>query len=148
MNRVIDRRERVYRAFKAFLSEFVRYLNDRSEEGWAILVEGQRDSRALRKLGYGGQVVTVSLLGRSGPWALKGAMKVIILTDLDSEGASLASKYAKKLGREGVVTSLSERKWLKAASRGVFLHIENLGRFAKADDLEWNGVSGGPYGAG
>ncbi|MDG6989270.1 MAG: hypothetical protein JRN21_08120 [Nitrososphaerota archaeon] len=145
---MIDRRERVYQAFKAFLSEFVRSLNDRSEEGWAVLVEGQRDSRALRKLGYRGQMVTVSLLGRSGPWALKGSTKVIILTDLDSEGARLASKYTKKLGREGVATSLSERKRLETASRGVFLHIENLERFVKADDIGWNEASGGLYGLG
>jgi len=33
-----------------------------------------------------------------------------------------------------VRASLVERRRLKAASRGVFLHVENLSRFAKAED--------------
>jgi 5S rRNA maturation endonuclease (ribonuclease M5) len=55
---------------------------------------------------------------------------MIILTDLDSEGRRLASKYVRFLTQEGVKPSLSQRKRLSEASRGVFLHIENLGRFA------------------
>jgi 5S rRNA maturation endonuclease (ribonuclease M5) len=130
---MIDRRERVYQAFGAFLADFIRDLNHRSEEGWSLLVEGPRDERALRKLGYGGILVTVSRLGKAGPEALGDARGVMILTDMDREGTVLAARFVKRLSHDGLKTSLKERGRLKAASRGVFLHIENLSRFARED---------------
>jgi 5S rRNA maturation endonuclease (ribonuclease M5) len=132
---LIDKRERIIQAFGAFLSDFVRDLNNLSEDGWSLLIEGPRDERALRKLGYSGTLVTVSRLGRNGPAVFGNRKKVVILTDLDREGTILAARYVKRLSHEGLTTSLIERARLKAASRGVFLHIENLSRFA--EDEVW-----------
>jgi len=129
--KMMDKRERVYQAFGAFLADFVRDLNHLSEAGWAILIEGPRDARAMRRLGFRGPMVTVGALGRSGVGVLADARRVVILTDLDREGATLASRFVKTLNHEGIKTSLSERRRLKAASRGVFLHIENLSRFGE-----------------
>ena len=126
-----DRGERRYQNFEEFLVGFVRDLNLMSDEGWSLLVEGMRDERALRSLGYEGPLVTVSRFGRAGAKALAGAKKGVGLTDLDREGAVLAAKAVKGLNRDGIRTSLRERRRLKAASKGVFLHIENLTRFAK-----------------
>jgi 5S rRNA maturation endonuclease (ribonuclease M5) len=131
---MIDKREKVYQEFGAFLASFIQDLNKMSDEGWSLLVEGLRDERALRRLGFAGPLVTVSELGRAGPRAFGGARKVVLLTDLDREGTVLASKFVKDLAHEGLRTSLNERRRLKAASRGVFLHIENLSRFAKSDE--------------
>ena len=131
---MIDKRKRAYQAFGAFLADFVRDLNLRSDDGWSLLVEGARDERALRKLGYDGRLVTVSSLGRNGRGRLGEAKKVVILTDLDREGAVLAARHLKRLSHEGYKTSLSERRRLKRATRGVFLHIENLSRFGESDD--------------
>ena len=128
---MMDKRERVYQAFGAFLADFVRDLNHLSEAGWVILIEGPRDARAMRRLGFRGPMVTVGALGRSGVGVLADARRVVILTDLDREGATLASRFVKTLNHEGIKTSLSERRRLKAASRGVFLHIENLSRFGE-----------------
>jgi 5S rRNA maturation endonuclease (ribonuclease M5) len=139
---MIDKRERVYQAFGTFLADFIGDLNHSSEDGWSLLVEGLRDRRALRKLGYDGALVTVSLMGRNGPRALNGAKKVVILTDLDREGTVLASKFVRSLAHEGIRTSLSERRRLKAASRGVFLHVENLSRFARPEGIHWEPVTG------
>jgi 5S rRNA maturation endonuclease (ribonuclease M5) len=130
---MINRRRKVYQEFGDFLTGFIHDLNHRSEEGWALLIEGPRDERALRALGYGGNLVRVSLVGRNGTGLLHGLKKVVVLTDLDREGASLAAKFVKRLNHEGIRTSLDERRRLKAASRGVFLHIENLSRFAKSE---------------
>jgi 5S rRNA maturation endonuclease (ribonuclease M5) len=138
----IDKRGRVYQAFGTFLADFVRDLNNRSEEGWSLLVEGIRDQKALRRLGYDGSLVTVSLMGRNGAGALRGARKVVILTDLDREGTVLASKFVESLNHERIETSLSERRRLKAASRGVFLHIENLSRFARPEASRWEPSAG------
>lgn len=141
--RMIDKRERVYQAFGIFLQDFVRDLNNSSEEGWSLLVEGLRDERALRRLGYSGPLLTVSSVARS-PKGGFGGTKVIILTDLDREGAVLASRYAKELAHAGALTSLSERRRLKAASRGVFLHVENLSRFARPEEGRWQPTHTGP----
>ena len=130
---MIDKREKLYQAFGDFLGGFVADLNVLSGEGWSLLVEGKRDARALRKLGYAGHLVTISSLGRKGVSAFDGAKKVVILTDMDREGAVLASRYLKRLSHEGFRTSMRERLRLKIASRGVFLHVENLSRFAKSE---------------
>ena len=110
-----------------------------------MLVEGKRDAIAVRALGYRGRILTVSILGRRGSAALHGVEKVVILTDLDREGALLTSRYLRFLTHEGIVTSLGERRRLRLASRGVFLHIENLGRFSKSEfrGLEADGPSSG-----
>jgi 5S rRNA maturation endonuclease (ribonuclease M5) len=129
---MLDKQEKVYQAFGAFLADFVRDLNQLSEDGWSLLVEGQRDETALRNLGFKGHMVLVSSVGKSGAGAFGTSSKVIIMTDLDREGAVLAARFTKRLGHEGLKTSLTERRRLKRASRGVFLHIENLSRFAEA----------------
>jgi 5S rRNA maturation endonuclease (ribonuclease M5) len=131
---MIDKRERVYQAFGAFLADFVRDLNQRAEEGWVLLVEGARDESAMRTLGYRGRLLTVRLAVRVRGPDPGSLSKVVILTDLDREGASLAAKFVRRLNHEGVRTSLEERRRLKAASRGVFLHVENLSRFGKPED--------------
>jgi 5S rRNA maturation endonuclease (ribonuclease M5) len=127
---LIDKREKLYQAFGDFLARFVADLNVLSGDGWCLLVEGKRDLTALRKLGFIGKVVTVSSVGRFGVSAFGGSAKVIILTDLDREGAVLTSRYLKLLPHDGLRISMRERRRLKAASRGVFLHVENLSRFA------------------
>ena len=118
-------------AFGAFLTEFVRDLNHRSEDGWTLLVEGKRDVKALRGLGFTGGIATISSFSRLGWRAFNGSRRVIILTDLDREGGTLAARSVKRLSHEGLAHSLAERRRLKVASRGVFLHIENLSRFAE-----------------
>ena len=144
---MIDKRERVYQAFGTFLVDYVKDLNDLSGHGWSLLVEGPRDLKAMRSLGYRGRVVTVSLLGRNGVEAFGDAKRAIILTDLDREGTALAAKFTRLLEHEGMVASLRERRRLKAASRGVFLHVENLARFARPEASQWSDASGTGPGA-
>ncbi len=127
---MIDQREKLYQAIGEFIGAFVMDLNHLSDDGWAVLVEGERDKRALRKLGFEGSLVTAASLARKGRSAFGRSRKVVILTDLDREGAVLASKYMKRLSHDGFKTSLRERLRLKVAVRGVFLHVENLSRFA------------------
>ena len=130
---MIDKREKERQAFGEFLQGFVTDLNHLSVDGWSLLVEGQRDYRALRKLGYLGNLVTISSMRRGGNDLFEGNKRVVILTDLDREGAVLAARYIKRLSHDGFRTSLRERQRLKNASHGVFLHIENLARFAIDD---------------
>jgi 5S rRNA maturation endonuclease (ribonuclease M5) len=131
---LIDKREKLYQEIGEFVGGFIRDLSHLSEDGWAVLVEGQRDERALRRLGFDGVLVTAASLARKGGSAFGEDRKVVILTDLDREGSVLASRFVRRLSHEGFKTSLHERLRLKVASRGVFLHVENLSRFAGDGD--------------
>ena len=100
------REERRFEEFASFLQELVKELNDLSEEGAAVLVEGKRDVAALRGLGYTGPLFTVSILTSTAAAREKLRREVstmVILTDLDTEGRRLASRYIKFLSHEGVV---------------------------------------------
>jgi 5S rRNA maturation endonuclease (ribonuclease M5) len=127
---LIDKREKAIQEFGAFVTGFVRDLNHRSEVGWALLVEGKRDERAMRDLGYSGTLATVSSYSKAGRRAFRGSPGVVVLTDLDREGGKMAARLMKKLSHDGFDASLAERRRLMAASKGVFLHVENLSRFA------------------
>ena len=131
---MLHKKPKTYDEFGEFLGALVRDLNHMSEEGWSVLVEGPRDARALRRLGYLGNVVTVSSFVRDGRAAFNEDGNVVILTDLDREGAVLAARYIKRLSHDGFKTSLRERQRLKNASHGVFLHVENLSRFARDEE--------------
>ncbi len=129
--RPVEGDERRFQRFEEFLPGFIKELNDLSAEGAAVLVEGKRDVAALRGLGYSGTLFTVSILN-STPSArerLRKVAKMVVLTDLDVEGRRLASRYVKFLAQEGIEASLAQRRRLSIASRGVFLHVENLRRF-------------------
>lgn len=125
--------ERRFGEFSLFLAELAKELNELSEEGAAVLVEGKRDAVAMRGIGYKGPIFTVSILTSRAAERERlrtQVRKMIIMTDLDSEGRRLASRYVKFLTKEGVQVSLDQRRRLSKASKGVFLHIENLRRFS------------------
>jgi len=131
-------RERRFSEFGEFLGGLVKELNDLSNDGTAVLVEGKRDYNALRGLGYSGPLFTIAIMTSSAATRQRIRKKVkqmVILTDLDTEGQRLASKSIKFLANEGIRPSLAQRKRLSAASRGVFLHIENLKRFGPGDEI-------------
>ncbi len=117
--------------FEEFLTYLVRELNQLSDEKGVVLVEGKRDAIALRNIGYKGEIVSIASLKQREPLGLlERANIVVILTDLDREGRQLAARYVKLLIHNGIKSSLEYRKRLLIASRGTFLHIENLRRFA------------------
>jgi 5S rRNA maturation endonuclease (ribonuclease M5) len=128
----LQREERRFRQFGSFLRDLVKELNDLSAEGAAVLVEGKRDARALAGLGYYGPIYTITILTSNAAYReklRKEVSKMIILTDLDSEGRRLAARYVKFLSQEGISASLAQRRRLSKATRGVFLQVENLRRF-------------------
>ena len=131
---MIDKRQKLYQEIGEFIGDFVRDLNHLSDDGWAVLVEGQRDEKALERLGFNGKLVTAASFARKGGAAFGEYRRVVVLTDLDREGSVLASKYLKRLQHDGFRASLHERLRLKVAARGVFLHVENLRRFAHEED--------------
>jgi 5S rRNA maturation endonuclease (ribonuclease M5) len=121
--------ERRHQQFIEFLVGFIRELNDLSGDGAMVLVEGKRDAAALVELGYIGGIVTSSTV-KSGSPMVRRAERIVILTDLDTEGRRLAARYIKLFSRMGIQTTLAPRGRLSRGSHGKFLHIENLIRFA------------------
>lgn len=120
--------ERRFAEFVEFLKEFVTELNRLGADGGVVLVEGARDVRAMRDVGYRGGIVSIAAKGSES--RLANSKTVVIMTDLDREGGRLAARYAKTLTHRGVAVSFHQRRRLLAASRGVFRHIENLKRFS------------------
>ena len=127
---------RRFEEFQEFLRDFALELNNLSDEGGVVLVEGKRDMIALRGIGYTGKILTASTFNSNeSRKVLMRAKSVSILTDLDRQGRQLAARYTKLLRAEGVETSLVHRKRLSEASRGTFLHVENLKRFSELDSV-------------
>lgn len=123
-------RDKRFSEFVEFLVSFVDELNLLAADGAAVLVEGQRDSRALVGLGYTGTLLTrISLSPNRVEDSIRSVRSVIILTDMDEEGKRLASKYIDFFLSRRIKTSMNERRRLRRASHGIFLHIENLSRF-------------------
>ena len=82
-------------------------------------------------LGCTGPIVTkADLHSKRGATSLRRVKLAIILTDLDEEGRRLAAHYAEFFALRDIKTSLTQRRRLLRASRGTFLHVENLVRFA------------------
>jgi len=134
--------EKKFADFVEFLPGFIMELNRLAAEGSVVLVEGARDVRAMRGVGYKGDIVGVSDVTRKESESLLATSKrVIIMTDLDREGGRLAARFAKSFTHRGVSVSLDQRRRLLLASRGVFRHIENLNRFSQLmADAEVPGV--------
>ncbi|HLQ21451.1 MAG TPA: toprim domain-containing protein [Nitrososphaerales archaeon] len=121
--------ERRFAEFAEFLKEFVTELNRLGADGCVVLVEGARDVRAMRDVGYRGGIVSIAA-AKGSESRLANSKTVVIMTDLDREGRRLAARYARALTHRGLEVSLDQRRRLLAASRGVFRHIENLKRFS------------------
>ena len=79
-----------------------------------IIVEGKRDKAALREIGITGEILELSkkALFEVIEQASEKASKVIILTDLDSEGKKLYSVLRRGLLERGVHVDKIYREWL------------------------------------
>lgn len=99
-----------------------------------MVVEGARDRRAVRRLGWSGPVVMVHR-GRpisataSGLAAARG--KVIVLTDWDTEGGHLARRLRDFLDAEAIRLDLDYRRRLARILRGELTHVEGLFGWAR-----------------
>jgi len=121
-------------AFEAFVDLWGKLLREAEEPGAVVVVEGERDRRAIRRLGWTGAIVVVHR-GRpisataSGLVASRG--KVIVLTDWDSEGGHLARRLRDFLDAEDVALDLDYRRRFARILRGELTHVEGLFGWAR-----------------
>jgi len=107
------------------LKEFIFQLN--TIENGIVIVEGKRDSNALRKLGHTGKVLEFHRFNGMINFADSVAKfeKLIILFDRDKKGRTLTEKTIQLLQRRTKVDLTFKRK-LHIITKGKIMFIEQL----------------------
>ena len=107
------------------LKNFVSELN--SVEKSVVVVEGKRDSNALRKLGYVGKVLEFHRFGGMVHFTDSVAKyeRLIILFDRDKKGRTLTGKTIQLLQRRTKV-DLSYKRKLRQITKGKIMFVEQL----------------------
>jgi len=106
------------------LKEFIFQLNTVNQ---TIIVEGKRDSKALRKLGYVGKILEFHRFGGMVNFAdtVSECDKIILLFDRDKHGQKLTEKAIQLLQRRTKVDTTFKKK-LRKITRGKIMFIEQL----------------------
>ena len=107
------------------LKKFVFELN--SIENGAVVVEGKRDSNALKKLGFTGKVLEFHRFAGMVDFAdsVVKHERLIILFDRDKKGRILTGKAIQLLQRRTKV-DLSFKRKLRIITKGKIMFIEQL----------------------
>ncbi len=108
------------------LKKFIVLLN--SKNGSAVVVEGKRDSAALKIIGYSGTVLEFHRFGglRKFVDSVSEYKSLIILLDGDRKGRYLTAKIVHQLERRKRI-DLSFKKKLVSITKGKIRFIEELG---------------------
>lgn len=117
-----------------FLEIWEALVTESVEARTVIVVEGERDRHALRRLGIEGTILPLHH-GRRLPAVAKeltdSADRVILLTDWDTEGGHLAQRLRELLGAGRTEVDLELRRRLAKALRGELVHVEGLYGWAR-----------------
>ncbi len=107
------------------LKNFISELNSMKDS--VVIVEGKRDSAALKKLGYTGKVLEFHKFGGMIDFAdsVSKYKRLIILFDRDKKGRTLTSKTIQLLQRRTKV-DLSFKRKLRIITKGKIMFIEQL----------------------
>ena len=107
------------------LKEFIFQLN--VIENGVVIVEGKRDSNALRKIGYTGKMLEFHRFTGMINFADSVAKfeRLIILFDRDKKGRTLTGKTIQLLQRRTKVDLTFKRK-LRMITKGKIMFIEQL----------------------
>jgi len=120
--------------FWAFVDLWQRLRSESAAPGTVIVVEGDRDRRALRRLGIEGPIAVVHA-GRtlSGTAQQLGGTpgRVILLTDWDTEGGHFAQRFKEYLAAGRTELDLEYRRRLARILRGELVHVEGLAGWAR-----------------
>ena len=107
------------------IKKFVFQLNLMKDS--AVVVEGKRDSAALKKLGFSGQIIEFHKFGGIVNFADSVARyeKLIILFDRDRKGKYLTGKTIQLLQRRTKI-DLSFKRKLTVITKGKIRFVEQL----------------------
>ena len=107
------------------LKNFIFQLNSMRDS--LVVVEGKRDSIALKKLGYNGNVLEFYRFGGMVNFtdSVEKYKRLIILFDRDKKGRTLTGKTIKLLQRRMKI-DLSFKRKLRVITKGKIMFIEQL----------------------
>jgi len=107
------------------LKNFIFQLNSMKDS--IVVVEGKRDSIALKKLGYTGKVLEFHKFGGMIDFtdSVSKYKRLIILFDRDKKGRRLTGKTIQLLQRRTKI-DLSFKKRLREITKGKIMFIEQL----------------------
>ncbi len=107
------------------LKNFVFLLNSKINS--AVIVEGKKDSAALKKIGFSGNVLEFHRFGglRKFVDSISEYNSLIILLDGDRKGRYLTAKIIEQLERRTRI-DLSFKKKLVSSTKGKIRFIEQL----------------------
>ena len=109
----------------AEIKKFVNLLN--SQKNSVVVVEGKRDSAALKKLGYSGKIIEFHRFNGMIKFTDSAAKyrKLILLLDGDRKGRYLTKKIIGLLERRTKIDLLFKKK-LVTITKGKIRFIEQL----------------------
>ena len=110
------------------LKNFIVLLNSKLDS--AVIVEGKRDSEALKKIGFSGRVLEFHKFRglRKFVDLVSEYNSLIILLDGDRKGRYLTTKIVEQLERR-VKIDLSFKRKLVSITKGKVRFIEELGSY-------------------
>lgn len=120
--------------FEEFVRLWGKLLEEADGPRAVVVVEGERDRTAVRRLGWTGPVVVVHRgrpISATAHGLVASRRKVIVLTDWDSEGGHLARRLRDFLEPEDVRLDLDYRRRLARILRGELTHVEGLFGWAR-----------------
>ncbi|MEM2759337.1 MAG: toprim domain-containing protein [Nitrososphaerales archaeon] len=115
------------------VQKFVNMLNEESENGAIVVVEGKRDVSALASVGFRGNVVTINNFRGINKLAdnLEKESKVILMLDMDRKGRYLTHKILTLLQYKGNNVDMFYKKTLLEITKGKIRHIEEMMIYSK-----------------
>jgi 5S rRNA maturation endonuclease (ribonuclease M5) len=111
------------------LQNIVEMLNEESECGSIIVVEGKRDANALASIGFKGKSTLFNTFKGVTDFVDSHSMvqkKIILLFDMDRTGKRLTSELMTRLQLNGNQVSLFYKSALARIGNGKIRHIEDL----------------------
>lgn len=115
------------------VQKFVNMLNEESDNGAVVVVEGKRDVNALVSVGFNGNVVTINNFRGINRLveSLDKENKVILMLDMDRKGKYLTHKVLTLLQYKGKNVDMFYKKTLADITKGKVRHIEEVMMYSK-----------------
>ena len=116
------------------LRSFIYMLNEESERGSVIVVEGRRDAEALSKVGFTGNLAVFHHFKGIANFADNHdsiGKKIILLLDMDRTGEYLTSRLVSQLQSSRHSVNLSYKRALARITNGKVRHVEDLVIYAR-----------------
>ena len=118
-------------------------LQEQSESGIPIIVEGRRDEAALRKLGIKGTIHCLKATGEPRfrfIERLDGSRRAIVLTDFDREGGELGTWLYQELSHRGIRADNQLWRKIRGLARTEVRSVEELPSFVRALEIRSKGL--------